>query len=309
MGGIVFMAAVTVFLTLLAALAGVGRRLGSAEKRLRQLSGKEKQYGDEELKKPFTERILQPALIRFREMLSKASRKQAKNTKVNRGMEKLDRTLKAGGIELNASEFTMIKNIATVIALTSGILAFRFVNAELIIRFFLLILPMYLCILIPRFWLASRVKHRKEQILRELPDVMDLLVVSVEAGLGFDAAIRRLSTKSRAVVLTELAGAVKDVQMGVPRKVSMKEMADRCDVRELTTFVTALIQAEQLGVSMKTVLVAQADRLREERRQRVKEKAQKAPIKMMLPTVMFIFPVMFIILLGPAVMSIIAAFS
>ncbi|MEA4823328.1 MAG: type II secretion system F family protein [Clostridiaceae bacterium] len=309
MGGIVFLAAVTVFLTLLASLAGVGRRLDCTEKRLRQISEKEKQYSDEELKKPFTERIIKPTIAKLRALLSKASRKQAKNTKANRGMEKLDRTLKSGGIQLNASEFTMIKNVATVIALISGILAFQLVNTQLIIRFFLLILPMYLCILIPRFWLASRVKRRKEQILRELPDVMDLLVVSVEAGLGFDAAIKRLSTKSRAVVLTELMGAVKDVQMGVSRKISMKEMADRCDVRELTTFVTALIQAEQLGVSMKTVLVAQADRVREERRQRVKEKAQKAPIKMMMPTVMFIFPVMFIILLGPAVMSIIAAFS
>ncbi len=94
--------------------------------------------------------------------------------------------------------------------------------------------------------------------------------------------------------------------MGVPRRTALKEMADRCDVKEMTAFVTALLQADQLGVPIKNVLEVQADRLRIERKQRIQAVAAKAPIKIMLPTVLFIFPVIFIILLGPAAVSMLA---
>ncbi len=145
------------------------------------------------------------------------------------------------------------------------------------------------------FYLKARVKARKEAIVRELPDVMDLLVVSVEAGLGLDAAIVRQYSKNKNTVLTELSSAIREVQMGVSRKVALKEMADRCDVKQLTAFVTSLLQADQLGVSVKSVLETQAERLRTERKQSIQAKAAKAPIKIMLPTVGFIFPVIFII--------------
>jgi tight adherence protein C len=132
---------------------------------------------------------------------------------------------------------------------------------------------------------------------------MDVLVVSVEAGLGLDAAIIRQYAKNKSSVLTELNNAMREVQMGVPRRTALKEMADRCDVKEMTAFVTALLQADQLGVPIKNVLEVQADRLRIERKQRIQAVAAKAPIKIMLPTVLFIFPVIFIILLGPAAVS------
>ena len=149
-------------------------------------------------------------------------------------------------------------------------------------------------------------KNRKEAILRELPDTMDVLVVSVEAGLGLDAAIVRQYAKNKSIVLTELYNAIREVQMGVPRRTALKEMADRCDVKELTAFITALLQADQLGVPIKSVLDVQAERLRVERKQRIQAQAAKAPIKIMLPTVAFIFPVIFIILLGPAAVSMIS---
>ena len=141
----------------------------------------------------------------------------------------------------------------------------------------------------------------------DLPEVMDILVVSVEAGLGLDSAIVQQYSKNKSAVLMELNSAIREIQMGVPRKVALKEMADRCDVKELTVFVTSLLQADQLGVPIKSVLDAQADRLRVERKQRIQAQAAKAPIKIMLPTVAFIFPVIFIILLGPAAMSMISS--
>ena len=142
-----------------------------------------------------------------------------------------------------------------------------------------------------------------------LPDVTDILVVSVEAGLGLDSAIIQQYAKNKSVVLTELNSAIRETQMGVPRRVALKEMADRCDVKELTAFVTALLQAEQLGVSVKNVLTQQSERLRIERKQMIQAKAAKAPVKIMIPTVIFIFPVVFIILLGPAVVSLIETFG
>ena len=143
----------------------------------------------------------------------------------------------------------------------------------------------------------------------DLPEVMDILVVSVEAGLGLDSAIVQQYSKNKSAVLMELNSAIREIQMGVPRKTALKEMADRCDVKELTAFVTALLQAEQLGVSIKSVLMQQSERLRVERKQMIQAKAAKAPIKIMIPTVIFIFPVVFIILLGPAVLSMLETFS
>ena len=130
----------------------------------------------------------------------------------------------------------------------------------------------------------------------------------VEAGLGLDTASCGNMPRINQAVLTELNNAIREVQMGVPRRTAFKEMADRCDVKELTAFVTALLQADQLGVPIKNVLDVQAERLRIERKQRIQGLAAKAPIKIMLPTVCFIFPVIFIILLGPAAVSMIATF-
>jgi tight adherence protein C len=205
-------------------------------------------------------------------------------------------------------EFSFIKGMLALLFLVIGGILFLLLPIEQIYR--LLILLVILCIPLygANFYLKRRVKRRKEQIVNDLPDVMDLLVVSVTAGLGLDAAIARQHSKNKSVVLAELNGAIREVQMGVPRKVAFKEMADRCDVKQLTAFVTSLLQAEQLGVSVKSVLTVQADRLRVERKQRIQAKAMKAPIKIMLPTVGFIFPVIFIILLGPAVVNLIATF-
>jgi tight adherence protein C len=219
---------------------------------------------------------------------------------------KLEKQLRASGLAISLQEYNLIKSILLLVCFVIGIALFFILTVNL---FFKLIIFMVL-INIPLFgyskFLSSRVKNRKEAILRELPDTMDVLVVSVEAGLGLDAAIVRQYAKNKSIVLTELYNAIREVQMGVPRRTALKEMADRCDVKELTAFITALLQADQLGVPIKSVLDVQAERLRVERKQRIQAQAAKAPIKIMLPTVAFIFPVIFIILLGPAAVSMIS---
>ncbi len=303
------MAGVTAFLIVTALLSLLFRKRLETERRLKVLNAATRDYGDEELKKSFADRTLKP----FGEKLANgfrrlAGRSDGGKTK-SKGMQELEKQLRAADLPLSAAEFTLIKTGFTVLMLGVCLLVVRFVDVAANAKLMIAAVIMILCILVPKRFLTGRVKKRREAIVQELPDVMDLLVVSVEAGLGLDAAILRMYEKNRGVVAQELMGVVKNVQMGVPRRVAFKEMSDRCDVRELTAFATAMIQAEQLGVAVKTVLTTQAERLRVERRQRIQAKAQKAPVKMMLPTVGFIFPVMFIILLGPAAVNLIEVFK
>lgn len=292
----------SVFLTLLALLQGVGMRSDQMRKRFNQVVETERTYSDEELRKSFSERVLKPAIRR----LSDGIRRSAGNSKpvgMSKATIKLDKQLKASGLSLTLQEYSFVKSALILVFFAVGIALFLLLPLSLLLRLIIMMVMMNIPLFGTSAFLTSRVKNRKDTILRELPETMDVLVVSVEAGLGLDAAIIRQYAKNKSSVLTELNNAMREVQMGVPRRTALKEMADRCDVKEMTAFVTALLQADQLGVPIKNVLEVQADRLRIERKQRIQAVAAKAPIKIMLPTVLFIFPVIFIILLGPAAVS------
>jgi tight adherence protein C len=161
----------------------------------------------------------------------------------------------------------------------------------------------------PRFYLSSRIKKRQSAIQKEMPDILDLLTVSVEAGLGFDAALGYISQYSKGPLVEEFNIVQKEIQMGRPRREALKKMEERSNITELKAFIGAIIQTDQMGVPIKNVLQAQASQLRTGRKQAAEEKALKAPIKMMFPLVVFIFPVIFIILLGPTVLQIIDTFK
>ena len=305
---VVLACTIAVFFVFIALLNGLGRKGDAMQRRFSQVRDTERSYGDDELKKSFSERVLRPAVKNISERVKRLAVK-SRSPGPNKANVKLAKQLKSAGINLSVQEFTFIKSMLALLFLAGGAVLFLLLQFDQMYR--LLILVVMVCIPVygASFYLKSRVKKRKALIVRDLPDVMDLLVVSVEAGLGLDAAIVRQYSKNKSAVLAELNGAIKEVQMGVPRKVALKEMADRCDVKQFTAFVTALIQADQLGVSVKSVLTTQSERLRTERKQRIQAKAMKAPIKIMLPTVMFIFPVIFIILLGPAAVNLIATFK
>jgi tight adherence protein C len=136
-----------------------------------------------------------------------------------------------------------------------------------------------------------------------LPDVLDLLTVSVEAGLGFDQAVVKVIEKFKGPLAEEFHRTLQEVRMNKPRREALRALADRVGIDDLTAFIAALIQADQLGVSIAKVLRIQSDQMRIKRRQRAEEQAQKASIKMLFPLIFFIFPAMFIVLLGPAVLS------
>jgi tight adherence protein C len=155
--------------------------------------------------------------------------------------------------------------------------------------------------LFPLFILQLSVGSRKAAIWKRLPDAFDLITVSVEAGLGLDAALRQVAEKLRGPLAEEIAQVLREVGMGRARREALEDMALRCQVRELETFVHAVIQAEQLGTSLGRVLRAQALSLRVRRRQRAQELARRAPVKMVFPLVFLIMPTFFIITLGPVV--------
>jgi tight adherence protein C len=154
----------------------------------------------------------------------------------------------------------------------------------------------------PDLWLTSRIRRRQKGIFRAMPDVLDLLTICVEAGLGFDAAMAKVHEKWDNDLALELGRVIQEIRLGKLRRDALRDMADRLGVAELTSFVAAVIQSEQLGVSMAKVLRIQSDQMRIRRRQMAEEEAHRAPIKMVFPIALLIFPSILIILLGPAAM-------
>ena len=156
----------------------------------------------------------------------------------------------------------------------------------------------------PEFWLGGRVRGRQKGIIIQIPDALDLLTISVRAGLGFDAALGKVVEKMKGPLVDEFRRALAEVRVGKARREALRDIVPRTEVQPLTNFIGAIIQAEQLGVSISKVLQVQSEQLRIERRQRAEEQAAKAPIKMLFPLVGCIFPSLFVVILGPALILI-----
>ena len=156
---------------------------------------------------------------------------------------------------------------------------------------------------VPDFWLDSAIGGRKKEIVKALPDVIDLLVVTIEAGMALEAALAMVGDKFTGPLAEEFSTTVYEISLGKRRRDALRDMATRTGVNELTSFITALVRADQTGVGVGTVLRVQADSMRVRRRQRAQEQAQQAPVKMMIPLILFIFPAMFVVILGPALLD------
>ena len=176
----------------------------------------------------------------------------------------------------------------------------------------LLLFPMIMALvgyLLPVFWLRGRVKKRQKVILKTLPDAIDLMTISVEAGLAFDGAMQRVADKWDNELGQEFKKALGEMRVGKTKREALHELVQRTGVPDLSTFVASIVQADQLGVSIAKVLKIQSEQMRIRRRQRAEEQAHKAPILMMIPMVFLIFPATYIVLLGPAVPKMLSAFG
>ncbi len=161
----------------------------------------------------------------------------------------------------------------------------------------------------PDFFINSRTRARRELMTMELPNVLDLLCVSVEAGLGFDAAVAKLSERMVGPLVDEFGLVLHEMRIGESRSEALKNLSERVDVREVSQFCRAIIQADQLGIALSRILRVQSHDMRVRRQLAAEEKAMKAPVKMLFPTVLFVFPSMFVVALGPAALNLMQTFS
>jgi tight adherence protein C len=266
-----------------------------------------KRYGgasarDAELGKGMSERVLAPSLESLARIAMRlpmtAAPDELRRRLIAAGLQRITPmaflALKAG-LSLGTFVFGFLLSLAGVLPPSSGLL---FAIAGLALGFML-----------PDMYLTMQTRKRKEQILVQLPDILDLLCVSVEAGLGFDAALAKLSERMRGPLVEEMSIMLQEMRIGEARQQALKNFADRLELPETTSFARSIIQADQLGISLGRVLRVQAADMRNKRQMAAENKAMKAPIKMLFPTVLFIFPAMFIVILGPAVMQIMQVFS
>lgn len=220
-------------------------------------------------------------------------------------LEGLTRKLMLAGYpgNLSAAEFIALRYSLLVIFPITSFMISLFSGIRPVKMGLILLAAGLLGYFIPDIFLKIKYISRQDEIRRQLPDVLDLLTVSVEAGLGFDAAIAKVVEKMDGALPKELGRLLQEIKMGKPRREALKDLNDRIGVDGVNNFVSAVIQADHLGVSMGNVLRIQSKDSREKRRQQAQEKAMKAPVKMVLPLVFFIFPTIFIVLLGPAIIQ------
>ena len=284
-----------------------GENADRKNRRLNAIAGKQKSYMDEELNVPFVKRFLLPALYGAVKSFSRLMPRRG--NKGGKGKSKLEKKLLLAGLRIAPSEYSAIRFVFvfSVLALTLGLVAFTGLPSTA--KVLVYIAGTLLAVGGPMFFLSRRIKDRQEAIRHQLPDILDLLSVSVEAGLSFDGALTYIKQFAYGPLVDELNLVSKEIQMGLPRREALKNLAERNSVTELKTFVGALVQSDQIGLPLRNVMRTQASQLRISRKQAAEEKAMKAPVKMMLPLVGFIFPVTFIILLGPAVLSLIETFG
>lgn len=161
-------------------------------------------------------------------------------------------------------------------------------------------IAMLTCYFLPKTWLRARAQRRRNAIAKGLPDALDMLSVCVEAGLGFDQALQRVSDHWQTPLGAEMGRVVAEIGMGLPRRQALRNLADRVDIEQLASFVAVILQSDQLGMSIKDTLRAQAEQMRIERRFRAQEQARKMPLKMLFPLTILVFPAMFAVILGPS---------
>lgn len=249
-----------------------------------------------ELARPFSERVLLPFLRAISGFVSRFT--------PQRTLENTQQKLELAGNPNNwsAAEFLGIRALS---ALLLGALAFALLmlaQASLTRQLLYSALMCVLGYLLPVIWLGNRIRNRQEEIVKTLPDALDLLTISVEAGLPFDGAMQRVAEKWDNELSKGFQRLLTEMQVGKSRREALRDMASRMEVPDVTSFVAALIQADQLGISIAKVLRIQAEQMRIKRRQRAEEKAQQAPIKMLIPMTFLIFPTILIVILGPAVL-------
>lgn len=247
-----------------------------------------------ELDQPFTDRVVSPAIRGMAAFINRFA--------PQRNIEEMRHKLDLAGNPNNwtTSDLIGVRGLSALVTMALVGLPLFLVGTQIPQWLLFTGISAVLGFYLPIFWLNFKIRSRKHEILKSLPDALDLLTISVEAGLGFDAAMVKVTEKWDNELSRAFARVNAEIRLGKLRRDALRDMANRTDVTDVTNFIAAVIQADQLGVSLAKVLRIQSDQMRVKRRQRAEEQAAQAPVKMMFPLVFLIFPSIFIVLLGPA---------
>lgn len=302
---LVLISLLSFMLILLAAYTFYSHENASREplrRRIREIASSE-EVSEEEVEKSFNEKLMDS----LSEVLEKGMQR---NTKAHR-QEKLQHTLDQAGLSKETTPVRYISGLivfSSLLALITGIIAFV-ITQDPGRTLILMVLVLGLYLYLQRFLMTRRMTLRKQQMIRDLPYTLDLILVSVEAGLSFDGALAKVVANIPGPISEEFGKTLKEIRMGIHRKTAMKNMSIRCDIKELSALNTSIIQADELGVSLSKIIRIQASTLREDRKQKAREKAMKAPVKILIPLIIFVFPTIFIVILGPSVLKIMEIFK
>ncbi len=265
--------------------------------RLQQYGARPRTLEEIEMSAPFSERVIQPLIHGMSNFITRFAPQQ----NVESVRHKLD--LAGNPNNWNPSDFLGVRGLSAVVTATLGALLFLAMRSQVPMVLLAIGVGGILGFSLPSFWLGSKIRTRQHNVQKALPDALDLLTISVEAGLAFDSAIAKVAEKWDNELSQAFGRVIAEVRVGKLRREALRDMATRIEVQDVSTFIAAVIQADQLGVSISKVLHIQSEQMRVKRRQRAEEQANQAPVKMMIPLAFLIFPAIFIIILGPAVIQ------
>jgi tight adherence protein C len=258
---------------------------------------------EQELQLPFGERLIRPMLRSIARLVMKLTPQGAADA----AQARLNSAGNPG--RLGVKEFFGLRVISALVWTGFGLFMFQVLLDDAVVK---AVACLMLCLIVgltlPDYLLQQIINTRQYRIRKSLPDILDLLIVSVEAGLGFDAAMAKVVEKVHGPYPEELARVLEEMRLGKSRMESLRAMSDRVNVTEVSTFVAAIYQADQLGVSIAKVLHVQSDTMRVARSQRIRELAAKLPVKMLFPLVFFIFPAIFVVVIGAGIIVITQTF-
>jgi tight adherence protein C len=247
-----------------------------------------------ELSQPFTDRIVRPILQGLAGFVTRFT--PARTVEATR----LKLELAGRPHNWGTTEFFGVRAAAAILLAILLFLLMTVAGQPAIYRLGALVLGFMMGYLLPAMWLGGKIRRRQDEIVKALPDALDLLTICVEAGLGFDAAMAKVAEKWDNELSRAFGRVIQEIRLGKLRRDALREMDRSTGVPDITSFVAAVIQADQLGVSMAKVMRIQSEQMRIRRRQRAEEKAHQAPVKMLFPLVFLIFPAIYVVLLGPA---------
>lgn len=253
---------------------------------------------EEVLSKPFSERILLPIGKKFEGQVNVIVPSMVKDVVAKR-------LVRAGGFcGLSPEQFLAINGILVLTLLVASLLGAVLFKLKIMQMIGTVLYATIVGLLLPHVMVSRKISARQRSIQKDLPNALDLVTVSVEAGLSFDGALAKLGEKMKGALVEEFNHVLQEMRMGITRREALKAMGLRCGNQDLSVFVTALVQADQLGVSIGSMLRNQAVSIRQNRRQYIEERATKAPIHMLFPLGFCIMPTLFIVILGPAALKI-----